>query len=329
MASIWTDDNFSQDTIILAMSKSKNSQASPVATAVHNGLVVSRFGNQVEIEDEQGNLFRCHIRRSLQDLVSGDQVLWQEEFSSNKKVKGVVTEIKQRSSVLKRHIRYEGLKPVAANLDRVFVVTAPEPPYSSRILDRYLVAIELANIEVVILLNKSDRLADYPEIAPSIEIYNNMGYQVITVSAQDQTGFEELKTSLADHTSVFVGQSGVGKSSLVNALLPGVDTSVAELSENSGLGTHTTTVSKLYHLPTGGHLIDSPGIREFALVHIEKADLEYGFKDFAPFHGHCKFRNCRHISEPGCAVLAAGKSKDIHPSRLQSYALLFAESDEE
>jgi len=299
------------------------------SSTINNGLVVSRYGNQVEIEDENGDLFRCHIRRSLQDLVSGDRVLWQEEFSSNKKVKGVVTEIKQRHSVLKRLIRYEGLKPVAANLDRVFVVTAPEPPYSNRILDRYLIAIELAEIELVILLNKSDRLDDYPELLPALKKYSDMGYQVIPVSAQNEDGLDELKEALSDHTSVFVGQSGVGKSSLVNALLPDVDTSVSELSENSGLGTHTTTVSKLYHLPTGGQLIDSPGIREFALGHIEKADLEYGFRDFFPYQGQCKFRNCRHISEPGCAILAAGKSKDIHPLRLESYHLLFAESDEE
>jgi len=311
------------------MSKTKNSASSKLTAPEQNGLVVSRFGNQAEIEDEAGNLFRCHIRRSLQDLVSGDRVLWQEEFSTNKKVKGVVTKIKQRHSVLKRHIRYEGLKPVAANLDRVFVVTAPEPPYSSRILDRYLVAIELANIEAIILLNKSDRLNDYPDLQTSLNIYREMGYQVITVSAHEQESFEELETALADHTSVFVGQSGVGKSSLVNALLPGIDTSVAQLSENSGLGTHTTTVSKLYHLATGGHLIDSPGIREFALAHIDKTELEHGFKDFAPYLGHCKFRNCRHISEPGCAVIAAANNNDIHPLRLQSYDLLFAESDEE
>ena len=307
------------------MSKLTNTTAS----SIQNGLVVSRYGNQVEIEDDDGNVFRCHIRRSLQDLVSGDRVLWQEEFSSNKKVKGVVTEIKERHSVLKRLIRYEGLKPVAANLDRVFVVTAPEPPYSSRILDRYLVAIELAGIELVILLNKADRLVDYPELLPSLKIYSDMGYQVIPVSAQDESGFDELRKALASNTSVFVGQSGVGKSSLVNALLPDVDTSVSELSDASGLGTHTTTVSKLYHLPSGGQLIDSPGIREFAIIHIDKPELEHGFRDFAPYLGQCKFRNCRHMIEPGCAILAAAERNDIHPLRLASYQLLFEESDEE
>lgn len=295
------------------------------------GLVVSRYGNQADIEDENGNTFRCHIRRSLQDLVSGDRVKWQEESSGNtagdKKVKGVVTEILPRRSILKRPIRYEGIKPVAANLDRVFVVTAPEPPYSSRILDRYLVAIELAGIELVILLNKSDRLNDYPDLTRSIDIYYNMGYQVIPVSAINEDGFPQLKEALATHTSVFVGQSGVGKSSLVNGLLPDVDTSVSALSENSGLGTHTTTVSRLYHLPDGGHIIDSPGIREFALEHIEKADLAHGFRDFFPHLGNCKFRNCRHISEPGCAISAAVETGEISPLRLQSYQALYQESD--
>ena len=309
------------------MSKSTKT-SSTTDKANLNGLVVSRFGNQAEIEDDNGNPFRCHIRRSLQDLVSGDRVLWQEEYSSNEKIKGVITEIKERHSVLKRPIRYEGLKPVAANLDRVFVVTAPEPPYSSRILDRYLIAIELAGIELVILLNKSDRLAAYPELLPALKIYSDIGYQVIPVSAYDQDGFPELKEALAQHTSVFVGQSGVGKSSLVNTLLPDVDTSVAVLSENSGLGTHTTTVSKLYRLATGGQLIDSPGIREFTMTHIEKVDLEYGFRDFRPYLGHCKYRNCRHLIEPGCAIIDAANTNKINPLRYASYKLLATEPDE-
>jgi len=293
-----------------------------------NGLVVSRFGNQVEIEDEHGDLFRCHIRRSLQDLVSGDRILWKKEFSSDSKVSGVVTKIIERSSVLKRHIRYEGLKPIAANLDRVFVVTAPEPAFSNRILDRYLVAIELENIEAVIVLNKTDRLEDYPALHQQLSIYTDIGYKVLLISAKLSEGLDLLKQSLAAHLSILVGQSGVGKSSIINSLLPNEEPSVSSLSETSGLGTHTTTVSKLYHLQSGGQLIDSPGIREFTLGHIDKRDIAIGFREFEPLIGQCKFRDCTHRSEPGCAILAAANSNLIHASRLASYYQLYADSDE-
>ncbi len=299
------------------------------SSSEQNGLIVSRFGNQADVEDSSGNIIRCHIRRSLVDLVAGDVVLWQEEFSSNRKLKGVITQIQPRRCVLTRHIRYEGIKPVAANLDRVFVVTAPEPPYSSRILDRYLTAIEIAGIELVILLNKSDRLIDYSEISESLRTYSAMGYQVIPVSAISRDGFSAFTKALAQHTSIFVGQSGVGKSSLVNTLLPDVDTSVSELSETSGLGTHTTTVSRIYHLPNGGNIIDSPGIREFTMGHIDKAELAQGFRDFFPYLGYCKFRNCRHISEPGCAILAACNEGKVDRLRLKSYHILYEESETE
>jgi len=314
----------------MAKSKQRNSEHTSAedSNRESNGLVVSRFGNQVEIEDNEGALYRCHIRRSLQDLVSGDRVLWKKEFSSDSKVSGVVTKICERSTVLKRNIRYEGLKPIAANLDRVFVVTAPEPAFSSRILDRYLVAIELENIEAVIVLNKIDRLADYPELEQQLKMYTDIGYNVLQISAQNSIGLEALKETLESHLSVLVGQSGVGKSSIINSLLPDEDTSVSELSETSGLGTHTTTVSKLYHLSSGGHLIDSPGIREFTLGHINKSDLAYGFREFLSLIGQCKFRDCTHRIEPGCAIIKAAKSGDIHPSRLESYYKLYTDSDE-
>ncbi len=287
-----------------------------------HGLVTAHFGTQVEVEADNGKRVRCHLRANLEGPVTGDEVIWCEGEPT-----GVIVAQNERRSVLSRPDPYGKLKPVAANIDQIVVVIAPLPEPHANLIDRYLVAAETVNIEPVILLNKTDLLADNPTLQRSIDqllaIYPTLGYRILHTCSL-AGGLDELHSALRDHTSVFVGQSGVGKSSLVNALLPEADLRVGGLSENTSKGTHTTTTAQLFHLPSGGSLIDSPGIREFGLWHMSRQQVEQGFREFRPFLGHCKFRDCQHLQEPGCALMQALADGHISERRMDSYRHIVA-----
>ena len=173
----------------------------------------------------------------------------------------------------------------------------------------------------MLLLNKADLLDPKRDatLLSTVERYREIGYRLITASCKQPGGLRELKNLLDQHISAFVGQSGVGKSSLVNHLLPGTDSRVGALSEAHAKGRHTTTTARLYHFPEGGSLIDSPGIREFALWNLEPEDVLHGFVEFRPFIGHCRFRDCKHEQEPGCALRKAVENGSIHSERFASY----------
>lgn len=292
------------------------------------GTVVAHFGGQVLVEPDTGDPVRCHFLATLKQLVAGDQVLWRPPREAGTG-DGVVTAIEPRSTVLERPDNYGNLKPVAANVNRMLVVFAPRPVPSTALLDRYLVAAELSGIEAVLVLNKADRIDDENRrrLDDITTLYQGLGYPLLTVSAQDGSGLPALNTALAGHTSVFVGQSGVGKSSLVNAVLPEATLAVGALSEMSGLGQHTTTTTRLFHLATGGRLIDSPGIREFGLWHIDETALLRGYRELATLAGHCRFRNCTHHHEPGCALHQAVEAGTASAERLGNFFRIAATLD--
>jgi ribosome biogenesis GTPase len=281
------------------------------------GLVIAHFGVQVEVEGEDGGISRCHLRANLPALVTGDRVVWR---AGNQGIGVIVAQLPRHSELCRPDMRGL-LKPVAANVDQIVIVFAPLPHPHANLIDRYLIAAEHAGIPSLLLLNKADLIdEDNAAMLDSLlGVYRELGYPLLEVSASTGNGMAELMQRLDGRISVFVGQSGVGKSSLVNTLLPEVDTRVGALSETTGKGTHTTTTARLFHFPGGGELIDSPGIREFGLGHVERADVEAGFIEFRDLLGTCRFRDCKHDREPGCALLKALEEGRIQPQRMASY----------
>lgn len=287
------------------------------------GVVISRFGMHADVEDAAGEVHRCNLRRTIRSLVTGDRVVWRPALGGGK---GIVEAVHERTSVLTRPDYYDGLKPIAANIDQIIIVSAILPELSLNIIDRYLVASETLGIEPLLVLNKTDLLDNEARafVDQQMAIYRRIGYRVLMVSSHAKAGLAELEAALTDRISIFAGQSGVGKSSLLNALL-GLDAAAEtaivtnDVSDVSGLGQHTTTASRLYHFPHGGDVIDSPGVREFGLWHLEPEQITRGFVEFREFIGSCKFRDCKHGNDPGCAIRAAVEAGQIDRSRFDNY----------
>jgi ribosome biogenesis GTPase len=285
------------------------------------GVVISRFGMHADVEASDGSQHRCNIRRTIRSLVTGDRVVWRS--GENASVKGIVEAVHERTSVLTRPDFYDGVKPIAANINQIVIVSAILPELSLNIIDRYLVACETVEVEPLIVLNKIDLLDDESRkfVAQMMDIYRHINYRVLEVSSYTGEGMPEFIAALTDRISIFAGQSGVGKSSLLNALLPPSDQQILvnDVSDNSGLGQHTTTAARLYHFQHGGDVIDSPGVREFGLWHLAPEQITQGFVEFRPYLGYCKFRDCKHGSDPGCAIREAVDKGEIAEERFDNY----------
>ncbi len=288
------------------------------------GLVVVRHGANLAVEDPQGRIHHCLARRHIGEPVCGDRVVWQRTADDQ----GVVTAVQPREAVLSRP-DYSGRdKPLAANLTQIAVLIAPEPDPSGYLIDQYLVAAEVLGVKALIVANKMDLLdeAQARRFRDRFAHYPSIGYGVLWTSLRDAEGLGPLVAVLADETSILVGQSGVGKSSLVKALLPDREIQIGRLSWATGLGRHTTSAATYYRLPGGGSLIDSPGVRSFRLGAIDRATLQWGFREFRPYLGGCRFSDCQHGVEPGCALRQAASSGLIAPERLANFHHLAAGS---
>lgn len=288
-------------------------------TKLVEGLVVSHLGKGLAVETS-GKTILCHTRRQLGTAAVGDRVLWEQTSPDQ----GRVMEILSRRSVLIRPIRNGKTRPVAANIDKVFVVFAVKPPCDFLLIDQYLAVCENRNIEAVLLLNKIDLFSEteHQQIYSELQNYQSMGYSLLKVSAADGTGLDELKKALNDKVSILAGQSGVGKSSMTNMLIPDKNLKTNTVSEATKHGRHTTTAATLYHLPNGGDLIDSPGVAVFGLAGISETELAFGYREFQPLIEHCRFNDCRHNKDKGCAVRAAVEQGIISPTRYQRYLKL-------
>lgn len=281
------------------------------------GLVVVRHGANLIIEDEGGRLHHCVTRQHIGHPVCGDRVVWQQSGRSA----GVVTAIEPRDNVLSRPGAGGADKPLAANIGLMIVVLAPYPRPTGFLLDQYLVAAERVGVSAIIVCNKMD-LLDASERAgflAELQRYATIGYPTLPLSLKENSSLTPLQIHFTDRAAILVGQSGVGKSSLAQALLPNREVEIGALSTATGLGRHTTSAATSYRLEAGGRLIDSPGVRSFRLGRIDRAELEHGFPEFRPFLQHCRFSNCSHDHEPGCAIRDASERGQIAPERLLAF----------
>jgi len=284
--------------------------------------VVVSYGNTGVVELPDGHRRHCKFRRSVGRPYCGDFVELEEVDSGSV----VVTAIRPRANEFLRGGTQGRRQVIAANLDQALIVVAPAPEPSRDLIERYLVAVHSLGIRPLLVLNKVERMADevlaHDSPLHRLHEYEALGYPVLRTSCKGPPGIEALPAALFERTSILVGQSGVGKSSLVNALLPDLELQTGELSRVTGKGTHTTTTTIMYALPCGGRLVDSPGVWEYGLWEMTQAEIAGGFVEFGPLLGRCRFNDCRHASEPGCAVRAAVDAGEIRRWRYESYLRL-------
>jgi ribosome biogenesis GTPase / thiamine phosphate phosphatase len=282
------------------------------------GTIVAAYGKrfQIELADSKERI-SCVTRGKKTDLACGDIVT----IKLTDKHEGVVETTLPRKTLLYRSNAFKS-KMLAANVTQIIIVLATQPSFYEALLNRCLVAAEAAKIKVLIVLNKCD-LADNDDAKRKLTLYTKLGYRVLSLSAKED--ISTLRPYLQGEASILVGQSGMGKSTIINALLPNEAVRTQEVSQVLDSGKHTTTAAHLYHLDAESQLIDSPGLQEFGLHHLSTDELEHAFIEFRPFLGKCRFNNCKHLHEPDCKILEALQANKISQIRLDIYKMLCTE----
>lgn len=276
------------------------------------GRVIAAHGRQYLVELADGIVLPCFTRGKRSDVACGDRVSIQRSSDDQ----GVIEAIQPRTSLLYRSNEVKQ-KLIAANVDQLLIVVATEPAFSDDLITRALIAAESEEIEPLIILNKCDLTDKLAAARERLTLFSNIGYRVVELSALEHA--EDLRPELFGVTSVLVGQSGMGKSTLVNALAPEAKAATREISLALDSGKHTTTHATLYHLNSESQLIDSPGLQEFGLGHLDRQEIESAFPEFRPHLGQCRFRDCHHNKEPDCALIAAVHSGKIDKKRFDAY----------
>ena len=312
------------------INKQKEDQFNDDLSLAEQGLVISHRGKLVEIEDLQGHSIFCQYRQNLGAIVAGDKILYLRQANSEY---GIICQILPRVNALIRPSKLSHTpKTMAANIDQLIVMLAVNPAPIEHYIDRYLVAAYAMDIKAIIVLNKMDlfnQAENQIQLNAIIALYRKLNYELITCSALCDQKLLQLKVLLQNKTSIIVGQSGVGKSETLNALFGTSIAITGEISEHNKRGTHTTTTAKLFHLDKDTNIIDSPGIREFGIWHLDKDDIFSGFQEFTQLQNDCQFRNCDHLENTkGCAIDQALKAGIISKQRFINYHRLIHESSE-
>ena len=287
------------------------------------GLVVSHRGGRILVETDQQDSLECKIKSNLGTIVCGDRVAIERSADGEHRVMAILP----RDNLLQRVDGFGKVRAVASNISQLVICLAIKPEPNRLMLDQYLLCAEQQRINAVILVNKVD-LADNPELPVEFaDIYRAIGYDVIYTSTINGLGMDSFRQCLVDERTVLSGASGVGKSSLTAWLLPEENIKVADISEANEEGRHTTRTSTLYRLQTGGDLIDTPGVRGFNPFIDASSPLDHGFREIYQHSKHCRFHNCRHAGEPGCAVVEATDAGLIDSARLDNYLKLLAAAE--
>ncbi len=282
----------------------------------HTGRVITRFGAELLVSNGDQRPLRCTTKRKLDHAACGDEVVWQKNQHGN----AFVTKILPRKNALTRRTYRGTPKTIAANIDQLIVTSSWLPRPIWDLVDRYLIAAGQLQADAIIIINKSDLELKQATKADkkALQDYRDIGYTVISINAINGDGVDELRELMKNKINIFVGRSGVGKSSIAQHFLPDIEILVKEISQ-SGEGQHTTTTATLYDLGNEAYLIDSPGVRDYVLDELTERKLSDGYREFASYVQNCRFNNCTHNHEPQCAVRTAVEQGEISPQRYQRY----------